>query len=215
MSAPNPSPRFLLCLDFDLTLSKSHLFHYVVDAMNGGFSREKALLRAMQIMSQQGPKGGDELWKQLASFLKRGHGLAITSYTAFPELPITLLAQGIKPFRSLNAKAYTRWLSRPVIIYGDPAPKFNPPQAIPNTFLVPAHEQGKNLHIQEACRVFESRGEYFDQVILIDDDEYNLMEAKKMGALTVPVCREPQSELEECAHLREFEQLIMNLSTSI
>ncbi|MAD61518.1 MAG: hypothetical protein CMH49_08415 [Myxococcales bacterium] len=214
MSAPNSSPRFLLCLDFDLTMSKSHLFHYVVDAMKGGFSREKALLRAMHIMSKQGPKGGDELWKQLASFLTLGHGLAITSYTAFPELPITLLAQGIKPFRSLNAKAYTRWLSRPVIVYGDPAPTFNPPQEIPNTFLVSAYEQGKNMHIEKALQVFESRGEYFDQVILIDDDEHNLTEAKKMGVLTIPVCREPQSEREERSHLREFEQFIMSLSTS-
>lgn len=213
MSSPSPSPRFLLCLDFDLTLSKSHLFHYVVDAMNSGFSREKSLLRAIQVMSQQGPKGGDELWKLLALFLKLGHGLVVTSYTAFPELPIALLAQGVKAFRSLDAKAYTRWLSRPVIVYGDPAPAFNPPQTLPHTFLVPAHQPGKNLHIQEALRVFKLRGELFDKVILIDDDEHNLAEAQKIGALTIAVCREPQSETEELSHLREFEKLIMDLST--
>lgn len=208
MSSPASSPRFLLCLDFDLTLSKSHLFRYVVDAINGGFSREQALLRAIQVMSRQGPKGGYELWGHLASFLSLGHGLAITSYTAFPELPISLLAQGIKPFRTHGANAYTRWLSRPVIIYGDPAPKLNPPQVIPNTFLVVPGDHGKNLHIQEALRVFESKGEHFDQVILIDDDEYNLLKAKEIGVLTIPVCKVPQSEVEELSHLHELDRLV-------
>ena len=159
-------------------------------------------------MSKQGPKGGHELWRHLAAFLSLGHGLAITSYTAFPELPINLLTQGVKPFRTHDAKAYTRWLSRPVIIYGDPAPRFNPPQVIPNTFLVVPGDQGKNLHIQEAIRVFDTKGERFDQVILIDDDEYNLLKAKEIGVLTIPVCKEPQSEMEELSHLRELEQLI-------
>ncbi len=233
MSSPHTAPRLLLCLDFDLTLSKTHLFRYVVDAINGGFSREQALLRAIQVMNQQGPKGGELLWGQLAQFLKQGHGLVVTSYTAFPELPIALLAQGIRPFRALDAKGYTRWLSRPIIIYGNPAPRFNPPQDLPNTFLVPASsldkrmEQkqatqkqnssdhsslGKNLHIQEALRRLEEKGQRFDQVILMDDDEYNLSQAQAMGVHIISVCKEAQSEQEEQAHLHELEKLVKELS---
>ena len=90
----------LLCLDFDLTLTQTHLFQYTASMIREGFDREEAILRAIRLMEHQGPRGGEELWSVLAMWLNHGHTLAVTSFTAFPELPIALLAKGVSKVRS-------------------------------------------------------------------------------------------------------------------
>ena len=200
----------LLCLDFDLTLTLFHTFRYVIDSIGGGFSREDALLRAIKLIKRQGPKGGDELWKVLAVCLNRGHGIAVTSFTAFPELAQAMLASGLSSIRpALSDRTMTRWLSRPLIVFGDPAPRYNPPHLLPNTHLV-THEElsrgeyGKNLHIQAALSTLVSRGMSYEQVILMDDDPNNIKLAEEAGHFTVPVSREEG----ELSHLNLLLEMI-------
>ena len=202
-------PRTLLCLDFDLTLTQTHLFRYVVDTIHGGFSREEALLRAIKVLDQQGPRGGIVLWQTLAIWLNHGHGLVVTSYTAFPELPIALLSRGIASLREYGARSQTRWLSRPLIVYGDPAPHLNPSIPIPNTILVSQQSQdlshqGKNSHITEALKYLMTQGQHFERVLLVDDDPNNIEYAQKIGHDTIQV----DSELESISHLIDLQSYL-------
>lgn len=186
----------LICLDFDLTLTQLHTFHYVIDAIKGGFSREEAVLRAIRLLKSQGPKGGELLWQALAACLNRGHGVAITSFTAFPELAQALLASGLSTVRPLlKERSHSRWLSRPLIIYGDPAPSFNPPQALPNTHLVDQKELscgdfGKNCHIKAALAALAAKGFSYQKTLLMDDDPHNIKLATEAGHLVISVNRE-------------------------
>ena len=200
----------LLCLDFDLTLTKSHLFGYVVDAIQGGFSRENALLRAMKILDAQGVKGGQQFWQFLARWLTAGHGLVITSYTSFPELPTALLAKGIPELRKLGVpKQYVRWISRPIIVYGDPAPHLNPPRPLPNTYLISqdllkAEASGKNLHIQEALKQVQTRGYHYHQALLLDDDPQNIEYAQMAQIQTIQVSK----KADDLSHIEILNSLI-------
>lgn len=202
-------PPTLLCLDFDLTLTKSHFFRYTVDSINSGFSREKAVLQAIRLMERQGPKGGERLWLFLARWLKAGHGLVITSYTAFPELPNAMLVKGISTLRAQQAsKEHIRWLSRPIIIYGDPAPRFNPPTPIPNTILISqkklsTDDHGKNLHIEAALEQLEKRRLVFQNVLLVDDDPHNIERAQAKGFDCIQVSRDADN-LEHLSKLEDY-----------
>ena len=183
----------LICFDFDLTLTQFHTFHYVLDSIRGGFSREEALLRAIRLITSQGPKGGELLWRAIATCLNCGHGVAITTFTAFPELAQALLVSGLSSVRPLlDDRGASRWLSRPLIIFGDPAPGYNPPQALPNTRLVSQAELskgdfGKNLHIEAARAELTLRGHQYDRALLIDDDQRNTDRATQSGHLVIPV----------------------------
>ena len=196
----NIETRMLLCLDFDLTLTQTHMFHYVVEAINGGFSREDAVLRAIKIIRRQGPKGGKLLWSSIASWLDAGHGVAVTSYTSFPELPQALLSLGVSALRQeLQDRRLTRWLSRPLVIFGDPAPAFNPPVKLPHTVLIPRVElisgdHGKNLHIQMALDELKRRGFHYQRAVLMDDDPTNIALAAAAGHLVIPVEREAKDD---------------------
>ena len=209
MPTPKSTQRILLCLDFDLTLTQTHLFRYVVDMINGGFSREDALLRAIKLIDQQGPRGGEQLWETLAIWLTQGHGLVVTSYTSFPELPIALLSRGVALLRKHGAREYTRWLSRPLIVFGDPAPHLNPVVSVPTTILISQDDQahggdGKNTHISTALKYFQDQGQHFDQALLIDDDPRNIELAKEAGYLTILAV----SEIEDVEHLTHLQAYV-------
>ena len=220
----------LLCLDYDLTLTPTHLFKYTAELIHAGFGRDDALMRAIQLIERQGPRGGPRFWDELYAWLSAGHGLVITSFTAFPELPIASLARGTGELRQRGAsRAVTRWLSRPKIIYGDPAPDMNPARPLPGAWLVspPAHAlievdqpstcnvtdlgvtkdqrdslrlRGKNLHISKALEVFKDEGINYRGVVLMDDDPYNTRLAGQHGHLTISVSR----DLDDHRHLDEW-----------
>ena len=217
-SPPSPQTRLLLCLDFDLTLTMTHLFQSTVRAIQGGYSREAALLFTLNQLKRQGPRGGERLWEVLFEWLEAGHGLAITSFTSFPELPSALLSWGVPRLRALGAtRDQTRWLSRALIVFGDPAPQFNPARLQPNMILIPAEKisstqstqpstssVGKNLHLNAAKEFFEGRGDHFDQVVLVDDDPNNIQAAQEGGYLAILASREH----EDLSHLTAIMKLL-------
>ena len=218
----------LLCLDFDLTLTQVHLFSYTAESIRSGFSREDSILRAIKLLDHQGPRGGEEFWDILYHWLAIGHGIAITSFTSFPELPIAFLSRGVIHLRKRGAtRALTRWLSRPIVIYGDPAPDLNPPHTLPGTWLISpdlerrdirlksqtttAHNQqqglcdlGKNRHIDQALKVMKDQGHTFKQAVLMDDDPRNIKWANERGYFTIPVSH----DLDDQKHLDLWRTLI-------
>ena len=201
----------LLCLDFDLTLTQTHLFQYTASMIREGFGREEAILRAIRLMEHQGPRGGEELWSVLAMWLNHGHALAVTSFTAFPELPIALLAKGVSKVRAQGvSKERIRWLSRPLIIYGDPAPELNPTRPLPHTELVTPHpesgvESGKNQHIEAALRLARARGVDVTRAVLMDDDSQNIALAEARGHCVIEARRD---DLKDMSHLARLKELI-------
>ena len=217
---PQLSGRTLLCLDFDVTLTLNHLFQTTANAIINGYPRDRAILLTLELLEQQGPRGGHRLWEVLHLWLRSGHGIAVTSFTAFPELPSSLLAWGVPHLRALEAsRNITRWLSRPVIIYGDPAPQLNPPSPQPNTILVSADQLktarsslnggddiGKNLHIRSALSHLEKSGERFDDVLLLDDDPNNIAAAARVGYHVIQASTDP----EDLTHLRILDQCIQS-----
>lgn len=197
----------LLCLDFDLTLTQTHLFRYTVNAIHEGWSRQEAILRSIELYERQGARGGDALWRALHTWLSAGHGLAITSFTSFPELIAAALTRGVAPMRALGAsRDVTRYLSRPLIIYGDPAPDLNPPRELPSTSLIRAERGGptdKNHHIERALELNRAKGKAYEGALLIDDDLRNIERALEAGHLTIHVPR----ELDDHRHLERLVSL--------
>ena len=135
----------------------------------------------------------------------------ITSFTSFPELPIAQLSRGVTELRQRGAsRDITRWLSRPTIVYGDPAPTLNPPRPIPGTHLVSplTHhpkphpksinlsdaealgKRGKNLHVSRSLELLNQRETTFNRAVLMDDDPHNIELADRYGHLTIPVSRD-------------------------
>ena len=220
----------LLCLDFDLTLTHTHLFSYTAEAIRSGFSREDAIMRAIQVIEHQGVRGGERFWDILHLWLSAGHGLAITSFTSFPELPIALLSRGIAQLRKRGAhREVTRWLSRPIIVYGDPAPDLNPPRDLPRTWLISPHPEqlsldkemrsanremisstldhsGKNQHISQALKVTNDQGHTFHNAVLMDDDPRNIDVAALRGHVTLAVSRDLDSQ----EHLSAWENMCLD-----
>ena len=185
----------LLCLDFDLTITQTHLFRYTANAIHEGWSRQDAILRSIELYERQGARGGDDLWRTLYHWLSAGHGLAVTSFTAFPELVAAALTRGVAPMRALGAsRDITRYMSRPLIIYGDPAPDLNPPRELPGTSLVRAERGGlsdKNRHIERALKLNQAQGRLYEGVLLLDDDPRNIEHALEAGYLAIHVSSDP------------------------
>ena len=194
---PQPSKtsaRALICFDFDLTLTHEHIYHAVRQMIAQGARRDHACLRAAQLLERVGARGGEELWDTLYALLAAGHGLAVTSFTCFPELPMTLLSHGVRHLRARGApRELTSWLSRPVVVYGDPAPELRPPFKLAGAHLaaVPAarfEEVGKRAHMEIALeRAREERGFSAERLILVDDDERNTELARAAGHEAVAV----------------------------
>lgn len=197
MTLPQRSPRepALVCFDFDLTLTHEHLYHAVRQQIAQGARRERACLLAAQRLARAGARSGEELWDTLHALLSAGHGVAVTSFTCFPELPMTLLAHGVPRLRARGApREVTSWLSRPVVVYGDPDPALRPPFKLAGAHLarVPPErfeEVGKGAHMALAReRVAEERGRRFERLVLVDDDARNVSRALEEGheAITAP-----------------------------
>ena len=216
----------LLCLDFDLTLTHLHLFSYTASMIRSGVRRDDALMNAIKLIDSHGPRGGEQFWSIMFQWLRAGHGLAITSFTSFPELPIAMLSRGIPSLRKCGAgRNLTCWLSRPIVVYGDPAPDLNPPRPLPGTWLVspqtqPEHHKstpissqspkqslkdssGKNAHISQALKAANLQGHAFSKVVLMDDDLDNITSAKQHGHLTIAVSR----DLDNQEHLEAWQIL--------
>lgn len=203
--------RILFCFDFDLTLTKSHLFQYVAHEIAMGRPRETALLKATKLIRTVGVRNGSALWESIASLLNAGHGLVVTSFTAFPELPFALLQGGVKELRGLGSgRRETRWLSRALVIYGDPAPDLCPSKPPPGSIYIPQKEggdgsEGKCPHIRRALDVLNARGELFDQALLVDDSEFNIKRALEAGYEAIHV---PES-IDDFTHLKEIKERVM------
>jgi hypothetical protein len=203
--------RILFCFDFDLTLTKSHLFQYVAHEIAMGLTRESALLKASTLIRTGGVRNGSALWETIAMLLTAGHGLVITSFTAFPELPFALLQGGVKEVRALGSgRQETRWLSRALVIYGDPAPHLCPSYPPAGSIYLRHSEggdgsEGKCPHIRRALDILEARGELFDQVLLVDDSEFNIDRALEAGYEAIHV---PES-VEDMTHLKEIHERVM------
>ena len=205
------SPRTLVCFDFDLTLTEEHLFRVVTQMIQSGAPRDEACMKAISYLDQRGPRGGERLWALLCQLLMRGHGLAVCSFTSYPELAMALWQRGIKRLRAHGAsREATAWLSRPIVIYGDPDPRLRPPLPVQGAYLVEVSfglmaSHGKQLHIERALKVANERllssldpegvgalpsllappsgalREPFSRVILLDDDPRNVDHALKSG----------------------------------
>jgi hypothetical protein len=203
-SESRPQERVLFCFDFDLTLTHQHLYQQVAQMILGGVSRERACMRAIQHLEERGARGGDQLWEVLTSLLVQGHGLAVCTFSAFPELPMSLLQRGAKELRARGARReHTGWLTRPIVTYGDPNPSLRPKLLTKGAYLVhlPSEqmgEVGKRLHIERALELANERlsrslnaqgqagvipvcptpygdpQQPFTQVVLIDDDQRNV-----------------------------------------
>jgi hypothetical protein len=197
MSTPSNArdhDRALVCFDFDITLTHEHIFKLISRMIEGGARRDHACLRAAQLLERVGPRGGAALWDALYALLSAGHGVAVTSFTCFPELPMTLLAHGVRELRARGAsRELTGWLSRPIVIYGDPNPELRPPFKLAGAHLarVPPDRfevVGKVTHMELArARAEEERGIRFERMILVDDDEVNVRRALEAGHSAVSV----------------------------
>ena len=142
-----------------------------------------------------------------------------------------MLSRGIPSLRKCGAgRQVTRWLSRPIVIYGDPAPDLNPPRPLPGTWLVSPQTQperhnstpipvrnpeqktidsrGKNAHISQALKVTHLQGYSLSKAVLMDDDLDNIKSAKQHGHLTIPVSR----DLDNQEHLEAWQALCVQNS---
>ena len=95
----DPKARALVCFDFDLTLTDAHLFRSVTEMIRSGASRERACMKAISYLDERGARGGARLWELIGALLMRGHGLAVCSFTAYPELAMALLQRGVRGAR--------------------------------------------------------------------------------------------------------------------
>lgn len=206
-----PSPRALVCFDFDLTLTDTHLFRLVTQMIQAGAAREQACMKGIAYLEERGPRGGERLWDLLYALLMRGHGLAVCTFTSYPELAMAMWQRGVKPLRARGApREVTGWLSRPIVVYGDPDPRLRPPLPVQGAHLVEVGfaqmaSYGKQTHIERALMVAQERleaaldlegsralpgllpppsgvnDEPFQRVILLDDDPRNIEHASQRG----------------------------------
>ena len=199
--------------------------------ITSGVSRERACMRGLHHLEECGPRGGELLWDVIYELLKGGHGLAICTFSAFPELPTALLHRGVKALRARGAgREHTSWLSRPIVVYGDPNPRLRPKLITKGAYLVQVGPgqmswMGKEQHIEQALEVANERlnrslssdggkgvlpvcptpygdpSEPFERVLLVDDDPRNIEIAQKAGHLTTLA---PPPEEDERAHLERL-----------
>jgi len=231
--AQDQGARALICFDFDLTLTHEHMYRAVTQMIRAGAARERACYKAISYLKESGPYGGDALWELLFKLLSEGHGIAVCTFSAYPELPLALLQSGVRELRSRGAsREVTSWLSRPIITYGDPDPKLRPPLHLTGTHLIELGidemgSVGKQLHIERAQalvaerleRALKSSGgprelslplppsgeasEPFSRVILVDDDPRNILRAQEAGYEGVLVNQDPELE-----HLKTLTALL-------
>jgi hypothetical protein len=163
-------------------------------------------------MRDGGIRHPQRLWSLILRLLSKDQGLAITTFTAFPELPLAFLNEGVRQARrSECTRQQTQWLSRGCVVYGDPAPHLCPTRPPPNSLYIPRHEggdgtQGKNIHLQRAHNwAHQQRNRLFDECVLIDDDQRNVDLALEAGhhAIWVPPKIEDQRYLDELELLIE------------
>ena len=196
----------LFCFDFDQTITCHHLFTLTAQKMNLGLNREEACIHSIQQMRDGGIRNSTRLWELIIRLLSKNQGLAITSFTSFPELPLAFLNEGIRLARKAAcSRDQIQWLSRGCIVYGDPAPHLCPQRPPPHCFHIPRHQggdgtQGKNPHLQKAHKwAHQSRNRLFDECVLIDDDQRNVDLAIQAGhhGIWVPPQLKDESYLDE------------------
>ena len=162
----------LFCFDFDQTITCRHLFTLTAQKMSLGLNRDEACIHSIQEMRNGGIRQSYRLWELILRLLSKNQGLAITTFTAFPELPLAFLNEGIRRARKASCtREQIQWLSRGCVVYGDPAPTLCPQRPPPNSIYIPRHEggdgnQGKNPHIQMAYNwAHKNRNRLFDECV--------------------------------------------------
>ncbi len=153
-----PVNRTLFCFDFDNTIVDGH-FHNALNEMNiapGSASIEQinALLEKHDILNQS------ELLKTFKMILKKGHYLAITTWSEYPEV----IAPTLKKLGLTETE-----IAKIHIESGLPASS--------NHF--------KSKHIERAKKHFGVTDN--SQVWLIDNDEQNIAQARKEGQINIAV----------------------------
>lgn len=201
----------LFCFDFDLTITTRHLFTLTAQKMALGLNREDACIQSIRDMRAEGIRNPTRLWSIILRILSHNHGLAITTFTAFPELPLSFLNEGIRRARKAKCSPeQIRWLSRGCVVYGDPAPHLCPPKPPPHCIYLPHHQggngaEGKNPHLQKAIQWANSRSSSpFSQCVLIDDDQRNIDLALQAGYDAIWV----HPDLENTQYLDDLDLLL-------
>lgn len=206
------SKRYLFCFDFDLTITKEHLHHYTQSLMSSHLTRDRSCLKAIQVLSHHGVKHEERLWECIYQILLQGHGLAITSFTAFPELPLAFLSKGIRNLRKrTQSKEYDHYLHRPVVVYGPAPSRLLPAQKIAGSYYVnlsldESYQNGKCQHMLQAQDILQTKGFEFDQLVLIDDDLNNIEKAIEAGFIGISV---PHNDEDD--YLSDIQRLVDEL----
>ena len=152
------SPTKLFCFDFDNTIVNAH-FHALLEGKGVPYKKAtaqqiQALLNEHQIHNQT------ELLDIFKMILRKGHRLAITTWSEYPEVIIPTL-------KKLGLTAVE--IDMIHIVNG-----------LPNTA-----QDRKSLHIQNAKKHFGIEDDA--NVCLIDDDEKNINQAIKDGQIGIHV----------------------------
>lgn len=153
-----PTPTYLFCFDFDNTLVKGH-FHNQLCGLN--VSPGKATFTQIELLIKKfGILNKDELLKTFKQILEKGHKIAITTWSDYPEVIVPTLKH-----IGLNDAE----IKQIFIASGLPEDQTS----------------RKETHIERAKKHFSIQNN--KHVVLIDDDQMNVLHAQKNGQIGILV----------------------------
>ncbi len=176
------APRLLFCFDFDETIVKAHFHHILHDLKREARKWEKEFNIREEVLnllndSHKGIKNPELLIEIFKEAFQKGHEVAITSFSSFPEA-IKLTLESL----SLNEDE----LEKIKIFSGLPKRK----------------DAYKNDHIKQAMQEFGIVEK--SNVYLIDDDMKNCEQARFDGFNTVRVYNTPRLATDHLINLRDI-----------
>jgi hypothetical protein len=165
-------------------------------------TRENLINQGMTIFRQNGIKSQELFWEVIAKILKSEHQLAITTFSCYPDFIRACMLEGLQALREQGCTPeHIRKWKQSTIAYGDVAPQYSPINPPEHCLYIRCADGwdaklGKNLHIQQAKQSYErANHKFFDQVILIDDDPYNIEMVKKNHDLGILVPQEYNAKI--------------------
>lgn len=175
----------LVCIDFNLTISKENMHNIVASSKWGSYSpydastltqedKRKHEDEQWEIAKNILPAGNPKEWKEsIERLIDEGHHVAITDYTMYPHLIKRYLLEviGVDPKKMAQ-----------IIIAGSFPRHTNGQYMTPEEWTTQGI--GKSQHIELALGLFKLPAKT-TQVILIDDDVSNINAAKKAGYIPV------------------------------
>jgi hydroxymethylpyrimidine pyrophosphatase-like HAD family hydrolase len=178
------TPEYLLCIDFDETITRKHFHNYLALRKVRPSQGVKYL---DTLISELGLKNPDLMRQAIQTAIKNGHKVAITSYNMYPEVIKPVLAyMGLSELELQNI----------VIVGGFPANDGSLNTTDLNRSI--ALQYGKSLHIKAAMIAHNIK---HNSVILLDDSPRNIQSCAKghIGILVLKD-REEQNYLYELLH---------------